>query len=395
MAMRISGTGCSLVDYLYTDVSFTSEAFRRYQSKTEGDGGLEPGKLVFAAELEEFAGAPFADILRDIVGARPPDARNLGGPAVVALIHAAQLTEESDVSVRFYGVRGDDAGGRFINDIVGRAPIDVSRYAVRPGQTPFTNVFSDPSYDSGHGERTFVNALGVAAEFGENDIDDSFFEADIVLFGGTGLVPPLHDALTPLLSKSRDQGAVTVVSTVYDFRAEKRDPTAPWPLGDTEQSLPLIDLLVTDREEALRISGRNDVEQAVRRFIEGGVHTCIITQGSDDILLCSDGGLFAPVELTTLPVSARVRQETRRNPAAAGDTTGCGDNFVGGLLASLAWQLESRRRGSLDLPEACAWAIASGGYTCFYIGGTFIEDHPGQKRSLIAPYVQSYREQIT
>jgi sugar/nucleoside kinase (ribokinase family) len=392
MAVTISGAGCSLVDYLYTDVSFESDAFLRYQSRREGDGGLEPGKLVFARELEEFAGADFSSILRDIAGDRPPDATNLGGPAIVALIHAAQLTADSEVTVRFHGVRGNDASGRAIEDIVSRTPVDTTGYKVAEGQTPFTNVFSDPTYDDGHGERTFVNALGVAADYGPADLGEDFFAGDIVVFGGTALVPGIHDALTPLLERAKAAGALTVVTTVYDFRAEKRDPTSPWPLGDTAASLPLIDLLVTDREEALRISGETKAESAIETLREGGAHCCVVTQGSDDVLISSDGSVFAPARLSRLPVSEAIRRDVRQS--RVGDTTGCGDNFAGGLLASLALQLRGGRAGRLDLMDACSWAIASGGYACFYVGGTYLEDAPGEKRSKILPYYDAYCEQI-
>jgi sugar/nucleoside kinase (ribokinase family) len=394
MAVTISGTGCSLVDYLYTDVSFESEAFKRYRSLSEGDGGLVPGKLVFASELEEFAGVGFQRILRDVVGDRGPDATNLGGPSIVALIHAAQLAAGSDVSVRFYGVRGDDPSGRAIADIVSHTPVDISGYKTASGRTPFTNVFSDPTYDNGHGERTFVNALGVAAEYGPEQLDDSFYDADVLVFGGTALVPRIHDSLTPLLERGKRAGALTVVNTVYDFRAEKRNPTAPWPLGDTEKSLPLIDLLVTDREEALRISGESDAERAIAALSDGGAHSCVVTQGSDDVLVVSDGTVFDSVRLRPLPVSEAVRSEILSNPERAGDTTGCGDNFAGGLLASIAMQREAGVDGRLDLLDACSWAIASGGYACFYVGGTYLENSLGEKRSNIVPYYDAYCEQI-
>ena len=50
----ISGAGCALADFLYTDISFNSPGFKKYLSKNPGDGGLSPGKLVFNEELEKF-----------------------------------------------------------------------------------------------------------------------------------------------------------------------------------------------------------------------------------------------------------------------------------------------------------------------------------------------------
>ncbi|MCK5102992.1 MAG: hypothetical protein KAQ62_01245 [Cyclobacteriaceae bacterium] len=51
----ISGTGCALADNLYTNINFNSSTFNSYLSKSNADGGLSPGKLVFTEEFEKFA----------------------------------------------------------------------------------------------------------------------------------------------------------------------------------------------------------------------------------------------------------------------------------------------------------------------------------------------------
>ena len=68
--IKISGTGCGLVDYLYLGVSFYSAEFRKFLSRKPGDGGLSPGKLVFTEELEAFAGIPYPKYLRKYVPER-------------------------------------------------------------------------------------------------------------------------------------------------------------------------------------------------------------------------------------------------------------------------------------------------------------------------------------
>ena len=84
----ISGTGCALVDYLYTGVKFDSPQFQKYKSKQSGDGGLIAGNLVFTEELEKFSDLPYSTILKELSGNKNPDAFNLGGPALVSLINA-------------------------------------------------------------------------------------------------------------------------------------------------------------------------------------------------------------------------------------------------------------------------------------------------------------------
>jgi hypothetical protein len=104
--------------------------------------------------------------------------------------------------------------------------------------------------------------------------------------------------------------------------------------------------------------------------------------------------LFKNLSLQLLPVSENVLMELKYNTGLAGDTTGCGDNLAGGIIASVAWQLRKKRPGKLDLIEACSWGIASGGFTCFYIGGTFIEGKKGEKFNLIKPYYKLYKKQL-
>jgi hypothetical protein len=102
--------------------------------------------------------------------------------------------------------------------------------------------------------------------------------------------------------------------------------------------------------------------------------------------------LVGTSEVIEMPVSQRVVEENKSY--RGGDTTGCGDNFVGGVIASI---VDQRHKGIAhpDLREACSWGIVSGGYTCFYIGGTWFEDKPGEKLERIKPYYASYREQIS
>ncbi|MHC4887035.1 MAG: carbohydrate kinase family protein [Planctomycetota bacterium] len=390
MTIRIHGTGCSLMDYLYTDVDFSAEGFTRLVSKNTGDGGLTPGALVFTEHLEEFTGEPLAESLKPLVGDRNPDCANLGGPAVVALINAAQLLFDRDIAFEFFAGRGNDEAGAELMAIVEKTPLGIGNYQVVEGATPCTTVLSDPNHHDGKGERTFINTIGAAGHYLPDHLGDDFFKADILLFGATALVPVLHDHLADLLKKGREAGAINVVTTVYDFRNEERAPDQPWPLGD----LSLIDLLVTDAEEALKISGQATIEAAVDFFIGAGVGAAVVTHGAKAVHLASRGGLFAEQERITLPVSAAVDRDLENPDRPRGDTTGCGDNFAGGVLTSLAAQLDLGRREDLSLIEACAWGGCSGGFACFYPGGTMVESHPGEKMEAVGAYYIEYCQQI-
>jgi sugar/nucleoside kinase (ribokinase family) len=394
--MIIHGTGCCLIDYLYAHVDFSSPAFVAARSLREGDGGLTPGRLVFAEDFQRFIKKPYNQALGELTGGQAATSYNLGGPSVVALAHAAQMLHGQGHRVDFYGVRGTDSTAQLIDQALARLPFHGVHLVEKDAATARTDVLSDPTYDHGHGERTFINLIGAAGAFYPQDLPDDFFDADLVAFGGTGLVPPIHDALTPLLRRVRSRGGWTMVNLVYDFRSDLTAPGKKWKLGTQDDAYPLIDLLVADREEALKTSGKAEVDAAIQWFLDQGVGSVVVTQGSRKIRIASRGGLFAPQELTSLPVCEAVNRELAEHPERRGDTTGCGDNFAGGLMAGLVQQVDAHpaSQGNLDLTEACVWANASGGFACFTIGGTYYEQRPGEKRERLLPYVQAYREQL-
>lgn len=392
MAVKIivSGVGCCLVDMVYNNIDFNGEVIRPFLSKTRGDGGLTPGKLVFQEEFEKYSGITLDNFITLLTGGRTWDKINIGGPSIVSLIHAAQMTSREKCDVRFHGRAGNDENGRYLLSSLQKTPVILKDYKLLDNRTPSTLVLSDPEFDNGHGERMFINSIGAAWDYFPDELNDDFYNSDIVVFGGTALVPNMHDNLTSLLKKAKTRGCITVVNTVFDFRNEKANPSKRWPLGENDESYRYSDLLVTDTEEALRLSGETDVDAAVKFFLRNKVSSFIITNGSKDIIAYSDGSFFSPSPLKTMPVSQAIKKELKN--AAGGDTTGCGDNFAGGVIASVVNQLSTGKKQP-DFAEACRWGVVSGGFTCFYMGGTYFEEKPGEKLARIIPYFESYKNQ--
>jgi sugar/nucleoside kinase (ribokinase family) len=390
--IKISGVGCCLVDRLYSNLSFASSSFLPNLSKEKGDGGLIPGQLVLEEDFTRFRSKSFSAVIKEITAGKAPDKINIGGPSIVSLIHAVQLLDSKDCICKFYGCRGKDTDGDFLFKSLHKTPVNIDNYKLVDAVTPSTIVLSDPSYDHGSGERIFVNTIGAAWNFTPEDLNEEFFKSDIVVFGGTALMPNIHDNLTELLEKAKSNGCITVVNTVFDFRNEKADPSSKWPLGKSDDSYKNIDLLITDFEEALRLSGKSSINESLDFFRKNGASAVIATNGSGNIRLYSNGSkLFKELNYREMPVSAFVADEVEKRQN--GDTTGCGDNFVGGVIASLVTQLQ-KGDSSLDLTEACMWGTISGGFACFYIGGTYFEKYPGEKRGLIIPYYNKYKNQI-
>jgi sugar/nucleoside kinase (ribokinase family) len=390
---RISGTGCALVDYLYKPVDFSGPGFRKYVSLTAGDGGLSPGKLVFTEEFEKFCREDYSKARDYITKKAAPAAVNIGGPSIVSLIHTAQMLDSANAEVSFYGGRGKDEAGNFILNRLQKTPLKLGHYKTGEKNTPFTDVLCDPSFDSGNGERVFINNIGAAWEFFPEDLDDTFFNSNIVVFGGTALVPHIHSSLGSLLKKAKQHNAITVVNTVYDFLSEKSDPASPWKLGESAEAYRYVDLLVADMEEALRLSGTSNIDSAIDYFGKKGAGALIITHGSNPLYFFARDKMFGRIERSTLPVSGRVTAELGQDGGKNGDTTGCGDNLAGGVVASIAMQLIANPGKKIDLHLALAMGIASGGYACFYHGGTFYEEYPGQKKKIIESYYNLYLKQ--
>ena len=389
--VRISGLGCTLLDFVYNTVDFQGEGFKKYSSKNPGDGGLTPGQLVFLENLEKFAGQDFKTIIREITGEREPDTFNVGGPAIVSIIHAAQLLGE-DAEFRFVASIGKDQIGQRILDILEKTPVSSRGFLIKDSLTPFTNVLSDPFYNGGMGERTFINNIGAAGDIHPGDLQEDFFNADILVLGGTALVPRIHDGLDEILERAGDS-AFKLVNTVFDFRNERRSPGKPWPIGRNHGSLSSIDLLVMDHEEALKISGMASLDKAIGYFAESPLKAFIITDGTNPVTIHTQsaisggGGYNGPVRLPVFPEIFSSQNSVKQHA----DTTGAGDNFAGGVIYSLARQF-AEGTDLPDLLEAAEWGIVSGGFACTYMGGTYLEKSPGEKLNAITQYYQKYKE---
>jgi sugar/nucleoside kinase (ribokinase family) len=388
----INGTGCSLVDNLYAHCDFSSLVFKQFLSQKEADGGLSPGKLVFAENFERFTGNPYDTALAQIIST-PPDLRNLGGPSVVSLAHAAQMLA-GRAEVRFFGVKGNDEYADFIESVIKKIPFKECLLVKKDFPSPRTDVLSDPNYDNGHGERTFINLPGAANHFYPGDLPADFFNSDIAEFGGTALVPHIHERLTELLKRAKEAGALTVVNLVYDFHSELKSHEHKWKLSAEDGAYPYIDILIADKDEAVRTTGTFSVKDALNWLISRGTGAAIITEGSRSVTFAAGKGVFSPVEITSAPVCEEIDRELETHPENRGDTTGCGDNFAGGVMASIAEQLMAGQKGRLDIRECIIQGVPAGGFACFTVGGPYNESFPGEKRRRLELYVEAYRRQL-
>ena len=166
-----------------------------------------------------------------------------------------------------------------------------------------------------------------------------------------------------------------------------------------DDAYPFIDILIADKDEAIKTAGTSSIKDAILWFISQGAGAVIVTEGSRSVTFASSApeanrGVFSPVEITSLPICEEIDRELAAYPKRRGDTTGCGDNFAGGVIVSIAEQLGANPKGKLDLRECVIHGSAAGGFACFTAGGTFAESFPGEKRKRLDFYVDAYRRQL-
>lgn len=395
-AFRLHGAGHGLADLIHRDLDLQSPRLAPYRSRRPGDGGLEPGKLVFADDLARFAGRPWEEVLADLASGSEP-LFNAGGPALVSLTLAAQLLRPAKIPATYYGLSGDDAAASRLRWLLAQTPLDLGGFRQRQGRTDVTWVFNDPRARGGDGDRCFVHRPGTASPDAEI-LGEAFFQATVNLYAGTALTPGLHRALPDLLAKSRRRGAFTVVGTVFDFAAEREG--RPWTLGGTgedprggEAAWPNVDLLVGDEAEVLRLGGKESVAAAVDALIGKGLPAAVVTRGADPIYYRSIGGVFGESR-GEIPVNAGLAAKARDRKNHPGDTCGAGDNFLGGLLASffqqwladdffpkgeLHLERELHHMNPLKLRRAVEFGAVAGSLACLQSGGVRLEKSRGER----------------
>ncbi len=385
--MRVAGVGCCVLDLLY-EVPPGQDPLRRWLARSPGDGGIIRGGAVLKSALERRFGVPVDAWISEVLPEVVPR-RTLGGVSIVALITAAQLLRD-EASVRLHGCLSDDADGQWIARQIGRTPVGLDKLLRRHGRCPTTLCLNERHAD-GTRERSFVAepCIPEPLALDPTDLDPEFFGADVAVFCCMHWEPKLFARLASVTAACKRAGAVTVMGLAFDpSRAAHPDR---WPIGDSDEVYRHVDVLAMDRTEALRYSGERELEPALAFFRRSGVGAFAVTDGVEPVLYWSGGSACAAAE-GALPIPAAIDEDKARGVLPTGDSVGCGDNFVGGVIASVAMQRRQGRR--LDLVEAVKLGNLCGGLTSTHAGGPFFESQPGEKRALIERYAVRYDAQL-
>jgi sugar/nucleoside kinase (ribokinase family) len=265
----------------------------------------------------------------------------VGGSASITAVAAARL----GLRVALVAVVGADAAGSFMLAELARQGVDCAAVVVTPdGPTAMTIALSRGE------DRAILTAIGTAATLTARDVPAELLQRarHVHVSSYFLLEDSLGAGLAGLFEAARAAGATTSLDTNWD-------PAGRWGDDRLRAAMAQADLLLPNEAEALKLSGRDSLPEAVGRLSAHGSRL-VIKLGARGAL-CVDG-----------PRQYHV-QPPRLSPV---DTTGAGDCFNAGLLAGLA-------RG-LPLPRAAALGCAVGGASTRAAGGTAAA--PGQDEAL-------------
>lgn len=263
---------------------------------------------------------PEQDTKREVL----ESAVSCGGPVATALVTLSRLGLLST----FYGIIGDDCGGRNITQSLLFEKVQTTGLLTRndsSSQTAFIVV------EKGTGKRTIFWKRPSAAPLAPEELPADFpGDADFLLLDGLMVDVSLYAA-----KMARERG-VPVMLDAGNLRAGMRE------------LIPLCDYVVCSEEFARDIGGGVDAaypERALECITSMGSETATVTLG--------DKG--------SVTTSGSVRFHTPAFSIQAVDTTGAGDVFHGGYIYGIlkGW----------DLRDVVRFASACASLKCRRLGG--------------------------
>jgi sugar/nucleoside kinase (ribokinase family) len=231
--------------------------------------------------------------------------QNLGGNGANTSYTLGML----GVPVRLMGMVGRDAFGERVLSILRSAAVDLSLVGRSKASTTTVVAVVNSA-----GDRLFLHQAGSSAEvFPEPIVFTPPMLDGVSRFhlANVFALPSMRRNAPESLRRAREAGLTVSLDTGWDARGR-------W-LEDIAGCLPYVHLLFMNQDEASKLSGHDDPAQAARRMQSLGAGDVIIKLGAAGCAVFATGGseYFPAFEIEAV------------------DTTGAGDCFVGGYLASL------------------------------------------------------------
>src|SRR3954468_11337067 len=226
------------------------------------------------------------------------------------------------------GAIGSDDLGDLLVTMLGRLGVETDHLARKDGvQTSASVLPIRPN-----GDRPALHVIGANASFTREDIPwDVIKQADTLHLGGPEF---MHELAPEILSFCRDNGVRTSADVLADGWPELLEMIGP--------ALEHVDWFLPNEDQAMKLTGPDDVEAAGRALLERGIGGCAITCGArGSVIFTADSSERVPafdIEVV--------------------DTTGCGDAFSAGFMRGLS--LDRSPADAARLGSACASLVAQG-----------------------------------
>ncbi len=255
---------------------------------------------------------------------------NVGGEAVNEAMAASKLGLRTGI----YCSLGTDEAGEMIVSALRRCGVDTGRILRDEAHpTPVTTMFVNAD-----GTRKSITNGAHRHNFHPERDTARFADARAVMLGSLFRAPfDDPDIIAAVLHAAKAAGQLVFADTkLPNFRFLK--------LEDLRDSLPLVDYITPNEDEARYYSGKDEPEEMADVFLEYGVKNVVIKLGAA-------GCYFKNAETAIRLPACDVR---------AVDATGAGDNFAAGLASEIL-------RGAAA-PEALSFANACGAICASAVG---------------------------
>lgn len=230
---------------------------------------------------------------------------NAGGEAVNESVAAAKLGLRTGILCSL----GEDAAGGLVTGELRRSGVDCSRILrSKEHPTPVTTMFVNED-----GTRKSITNSAHRFNFRPDQYPERFTGAKALILGSL-FRAPFDDPkiIYTVLSAAKASGQIVIADTkLPNFRFLT--------LEDIKDSLPLIDYITPNEDEARYFTGKEDPEEMADVFLSFGVGNVIVKLGAKGCLLKNARSLIR------LPACA----------IHAVDATGAGDNFVAGFVSEI------------------------------------------------------------
>jgi len=289
-----------------------------------------PQVVSFGAHIADALGWPFTAVPPGQQLALLEEIRfTVAGTAAAPAVDLAKL----GVDVAAVGCIGDDTIGGFLRTTMAGYGVDVAHLRVdaqRQTSASLLTVRAD-------GSRPALHVIGANAGLTEDDVPwDLVAQAQVFHLGGAFILPGIDGApMARVLRRVKELGVTTTVDFLMSPRPDAAELIAP--------SLPFVDYLLPNVEEAGWLAGTEDRAEVVRWLHGHGVGCTVLTLGGDGVSLARNGS--AEVVLPAYAVDVV-------------DTTGCGDAFTAGFVSGLLAGMDEEAAAERGL--ACGSLVATG-----------------------------------